>query len=129
MIKDYKLEKKVTILPFSKNVESILLNSDILAITSKTETFSMTVLEAMECGLTVISYKLNGPCEIITNKEDGVIVEHGNKELFISELENLINNDSVRNNYATRAKSNVKRFNIERIADIWDKLFVEILEN
>lgn len=129
MIKEYNLDNRVRILPFTKNVQESLLNSDILAITSKLESFSMVILEAMECGVPVISYNLRGPSEIIKDKEDGIIIEYGNKSSFTDELIKLIDDSDRRFMYGSLAKENVKRYSVSNIAKIWDNMFNELLTN
>lgn len=125
-IKNYKLENSIRVLPFTSNIKEELLNSDIYVLTSRTEAFPMVLLEAMECGLPCISFDISGPREIIKNGEDGFIVEKDNNDSFTQKLKRLMNDKDMRVLYSRNAKNNIARFDIENIANRWNKLFTEI---
>ena len=77
----------------------------------------------MECGLPCISFNLPGPSEIIKSNEDGFIIENGDINEFREKLKILMNNDELRKSYSKRAKDNVQRFDITKIADMWKQLY------
>ena len=122
-IKKYDLEDKVRILPFSNRIDEEFLESSIYVLPSRTEAFPMVLLEAMECGLPCISFNLPGPSEIIKSNEDGFIIENGDINEFREKLKILMNNDELRKSYSKRAKDNVQRFDITKIADMWKQLY------
>ena len=78
----------------------------------------------MSCGLPVVAFDcLWGPRSIITNGEDGLLVENGNIKELGSTILSLINNPEKLNEMSRNARRNVCRFNIEEIAEKWKKLF------
>lgn len=66
---------------------------DALVISSKKETFCMAGIEAMSCGLPVISTKCGGP-ESYINENTGILVENNDVESMKNGLIELINNYS-----------------------------------
>jgi glycosyltransferase involved in cell wall biosynthesis len=74
-IKELNLEDYILFMGFQKDVSSILPGLDIYVLHSKYEGMPYTVLEAMSYGLPVISTKVPGIQELISNKE--LIVEPG----------------------------------------------------
>ena len=126
-IKDYNLEDKIRILPFTNDIKQEFLKSGIYVLPSRNEAFSLVLLEAMECGLPSVSFDTSGPKEIITNNVDGIIIKNDDLNKFIEELEQVIMDIDIRKKYGREAKKQVKRFYIENIAKEWNGLFEEVL--
>ena len=91
----YNINDKVRILPFTKNIRDEYLNSSIYALTSYDEGFPMVLLEAREFGLPCIAFKSFGPCEIIKDGEDGILIDNGDIENFAKRLQELINDKEL----------------------------------
>ncbi len=65
-IEDLGLNESVTLCGFTTDIESKMLKSSIFAFTSTLEGFGLVLLEAMSCGLPVVSYACPcGPKDII----------------------------------------------------------------
>lgn len=106
------------------DVQKEYLSSSFFVCTSRFEGFGMGIIEAMACGLPVVAFDcLWGPRSIITNGEDGLLVENGNIEELGNTILSLINNPDKINEMSRNARRNVCRFNIEEIAGKWKKLF------
>lgn len=106
------------------DVEKEYCNSSIFVLSSRFEGFGMVLTEAMVCGLPVVSFDCPwGPRSIITDGEDGILVENGNIDLLASSLSRLMNDESLRQSMSKAGLKNVHRFNIEQIADQWRNMF------
>tara|TARA_B100001057_G_scaffold500871_1_gene618424 strand:+ start:807 stop:1937 length:1131 start_codon:yes stop_codon:yes gene_type:complete len=56
-----------------EEVKTLLHQSDCFVLSSKIETFGVVLIEAMSCGLPVLSTKCGGPEFIVTNDEVGIL--------------------------------------------------------
>jgi len=63
---------------FQDNSADFLGQMDIFLLSSSSEGFSISTIEAMATGLPIIATKCGGPEEIIETKEEGILVEPGN---------------------------------------------------
>ncbi|MZD10567.1 glycosyltransferase [Streptomyces sp. SID5785] len=105
-------------------IEPEWAKGSVAAVTSTFESFGMTIVEAMRCGLPVVATDCpHGPGEIIDNGVDGRLVEVGNVDAIAGGLLELINDDELRRRMAARALSESARFDPARIAERYETLF------
>ena len=126
-IKEYKLNNSIEILPFTNNVQTELLNSLIYTLTSRQEGFGLVLIEAMECGLPIVSFDIPASKEIISNRVDGILVPQGDIQEFANQLSKLMYDYEKRKAYGQNAKNNAERYHINNISNQWEKLFRSIL--
>lgn len=115
------------LLPPTSDVVKELLDSSIFAFSSRFEGFGMVLIEAMSCGLPVVSFDCPcGPKDIIGDAVDGFLVPNGNVEKLAEGLSKLMNDELLRIKMGKAARENVKRYNLENIALKWQVLFDEV---
>ncbi|CBG74200.1 MULTISPECIES: glycosyltransferase family 4 protein [Streptomyces] len=109
-------------------IEPEWAKGSIAAVTSSLESFGMTIVEAMRCGLPVVSTDCpHGPGEIIDDGVDGRLVEVGSVEAIADGLLELINDDDKRRRMAHAALQDSERFDPARIAERYETLFGDLL--
>ena len=109
-------------------VQKEYLDSSIFVCTSRFEGFGMGIIEAMACGLPVVAFDcLWGPRSIISNGEDGLVVENCNVTKYAETIMKMIKTPGKLKTMGSNARRNVCRFNIDDIALEWKKLFDELL--
>lgn len=73
IIEENKLQNKVFIHPFRKDISPFYAAIDCLVMASKSETFGMVTIEAMACGVPVIGSNAGGTTEILENGKLGLL--------------------------------------------------------
>jgi len=72
-----------------KQVKELMLQADYFVLTSHFETFGVVLIEAMACGLPVLSTKSGGPESIITDNKLGLLCEN-NIDKITTGLQKLV---------------------------------------
>lgn len=122
-ISNYNLNERITLNPFIRNVEDIMLEHSIIAIPSRSEAFSMVLLEARECGLASISFDTMGPKEIINNKIDGELIKSNDVSEFSHRLSHIMSDKNLRQKYGINGKKTVQKYHVDYICEQWNKVF------
>lgn len=118
------IENSVRFFSPQKDIESKYLEASIFVLSSRYEGFGMVLTEAMACGLPCISFDCpHGPADIISNFEDGYLIENGNVAQMANAINELINNEPLRKMMGDNAKKNAKRYLTDRIMMQWMELF------
>lgn len=100
------------------------LKSSIYVMSSVFEGFAMVLLEAMSCGLPCVSFDCPyGPRNVITDGEDGILVEYLNSQALADNICKLIENEELRKRMGRQGRHNVLRFSRETIMPQWVELF------
>ena len=123
LAKKLNIENNITFYDPVKNIEEKYLEASICLMTSRYEGFGMVLIEAMASGLPCIAYDCPcGPRAIIENNNNGFLIEDGKENQFIQKLENLIENENLRIEMGNKAKTSVKKYEIESIMDQWNSV-------
>jgi glycosyltransferase involved in cell wall biosynthesis len=100
----------------------------IAAVPSDKEPFGMTLVEAMRCGVPVVSTDApHGPREIIEDGVDGLLTPVGDADAMAAALLRLINDDDLRRSMAAAALAASARFDPAPIGERYEELFTELL--
>ncbi|WP_345948371.1 glycosyltransferase family 4 protein [Mucilaginibacter sp. PAMB04274] len=73
------------------NILKLMRTQDVLVFPSLFEGFGLVITEAMSQGLTVITTDRTAGPDLITNGENGLLIEAGSTQAITQALENLIN--------------------------------------
>ena len=121
-IKNCNLEKKI-ILTGKLNENEInneFLKSDVFVLTSKSESFSLVLCEAMNYGVPCVAFDVDvGPREIIKNSVNGLLIEDRNIDLMIKKIDGLLSNNDIRKEMGIDAKKKASQYYPDKILDKW----------
>ena len=112
----------------TSDIKAEYLNSSLFVFSSRFEGFGMVLIEAMACGLPVVSFDCPcGPKDIVRHNEDGLLVPSGNTNLLADALDQVMTDGLLLHKMAATAIINAKRFQLDGVVQRWRILFENIL--
>lgn len=127
MIIDYKLSDCTRINEQSDNIYEEYETSSIFVLSSRYEGFGLVLVEAMSCGVPCISFDCpNGPADLITHGEDGLLVPLGDIEKLAESIEWMITHEEERLRMSNNARQKAKQYTAQVIMPQWVELFEKV---
>lgn len=124
LIDQLNLKRHVFLKGYTYDIQSKMLNASIFVLSSIFEGFGLVIVEAMSCGLPIVSYACPcGPKDIINNGKDGFLVDINNEFKLAYKINHLIENEELRQQMSDAAILKAKQYNTENIIPIWRNLF------
>lgn len=108
----------------TKDIMKEYLNSSIFISTSHNEAFGMAILEAMQVGLPVVSYRHHGSRALISNNINGIIVE--NEHELIEQTSRLMMDINLRKKIGAGGRNVSSSYTPNKIKDKWLQLLNSI---
>ena len=122
-INSLQLGDKVKLCGRNNNIIEIYPQYSLHLMTSRYEGLPMTLIEAQSCGLSSVVFDYQyGASDIVSNGHNGLIIEQGNRKLFIEAAMKMMSSKELRKEYGINALEIVKRFSKENIFKKWIKL-------
>lgn len=127
LIDKLNLKKHVFLKGFSSNVKEVMTNASIFALSSIFEGFGLVIVEAMACGLPVVSYACPcGPKDIITEGKDGFLVNVNDEIDLANKINLLIEDEELRQQMSNAAIIKAEQYSINNITSMWMLLFTTL---
>lgn len=113
--------------PSSEELVSLYQHASMFALPSDEEGLGVVLLEAMACGIPVVSTRSGGPDGIITDSEDGYLVPLDDAAALADKIARLHLDQRLNREIGERARVTIERSYAEEVAgqvflDIWHRL-------
>ena len=113
-----ELKTRVVFLGFQNNPYSIMARADLFVFTSDYEGFPNVIIEAMACGLPIVSTNSKtGPREIIQQGVQGYVVERRDVDAIVRRIETILNSEDLRVIMANNSRKRAKEYDVDVIAE------------
>jgi glycosyltransferase involved in cell wall biosynthesis len=128
LIDDCDLGGQATLMGPHSPIEAEFAQASMVVSASDAESFGMTLVEAMRCGVPVVSTDCPlGPAEIIRPGVDGLLVPVGDARALATAMFDLIADDSARRQMGEAARVSARRFDPAPIARTYEELFTTLV--
>lgn len=129
MIVSRGLDDTATLHEPTAHIGDEYVRSGMLVMSSHYEGFPMVMIEAMACGLPVVSFDFKcGPRDIIGENVNGILVHEGDISGLAHAMMKLMDNGSLRLRLASNARRITETYSEENVMGQWVSLFEELAE-
>ncbi len=107
---DFSIRKGVIVIPGRKNVVPYLQAMDIYCMPSLTETSCLSLIEAMSCGLPVVSTKAGLITDYVVHEDNGLLINKNDTYSLYKSLKILIDSPEKMKTFSSSARKTVMNF-------------------
>ena len=124
LVESLNLQEMIIFKGNVKNPFRYYKNALFTVSTSKYEGMPMVLLESLACETPVISWDYaSGPGEIISNANNGLLVENQNSEKLIEAINQFVADKKLYLHCKQNTLASVKQFSLDKIGADWLKVF------
>lgn len=127
-VREGGLSGKVHFIGRQDPVESLLGVSDLLLLPSETESFGLAALEALACGVPVMSSDAGGLPELIEDGRGGILVSENGQAQGIERAVALLSDPSRLDQFRQASIRRASNYALERILPLYEALYRQVLE-
>ena len=102
----------------------LLAPCDVFLLASTTESFGLSALEAMACGVPVVATRVGGLREVVEHEKTGLLAAPDDREAFAAAIHELLFDRERSAALGAAARSQVERcFTRERVVAHYESLY------
>jgi N-acetyl-alpha-D-glucosaminyl L-malate synthase BshA len=120
---------KVIFFGNSHEIDKILCMTDLFLLPSETESFGLAALEAMACGVPVISSNSGGLPEVNFDGFSGYLSNVGNVEEMAQNALRILKDDAVLSQFKANALEVARKFDIKNILPKYEALYQKAVDD
>lgn len=120
---------QVQFLGYRNDVNNLMMVSDVAVSTSRQEGLPVNILEGMATGLPIIVTNCRGNRDLITNDENGYIVEPNDLDSLIDKVEKLMLDKQLQVIFGENSLLKIKQYSINKVAEDMTDIYNEFLKN
>ncbi|HDS11715.1 MAG TPA: glycosyltransferase family 1 protein [Candidatus Wirthbacteria bacterium] len=127
LIQAKQLQDSIKIMPFTDPIQNIYEQTDILISTSSFETLGLTIMEAMACGIPVISTRSGGPEETILDGQTGYLIETDDHQALADKINQLASKPDLARQLGECGRQRIlANYSIQSMVEEYDKLYTSL---
>jgi glycosyltransferase involved in cell wall biosynthesis len=126
LVAELKLQGRVHFPGWLDDADKLLCATDVFVSTSETESFGLSIVEAMAAGLPVVTTRTEGAQEVVEAGATGLLVPIGDIEQIAGSICGLLTDATERRKLGGQAAVRAReRFSLGRMVDEIEKIYLE----
>jgi glycosyltransferase involved in cell wall biosynthesis len=130
LARELGIEKRTKFLGIRQDIPQLMNAADAYVMSSSWEGMPNVLLEASATGLPIVATDVGGNREIVLDGVTGFLVPPRNPEALARAMLRIMDlSDEERKEMGKRARKHIEvKFNLDRVVDLWEILYYELLE-
>lgn len=127
LVKKEHMEEYISFKNYTHDIDEVYDKAQISVLPSRTEGFSLTLLESQSHGVPMIAYDVPyGPQEIIHDNNDGYLVKENDIKDLAAKIIDLLSNSDKAEEFSENAYRNSKLFDSSAVWQKWTQLLNDV---
>lgn len=122
------ISDKVIFFGNSNEIDKILSYSDLFLLPSETESFGLAALEAMACGVPVISSNSGGLPEVNEEGFSGYLSNVGDTDAMAANAIKILQNNDTLHTFKENALKSAQKFDIQNILPLYEEVYQKAIQ-
>jgi glycosyltransferase involved in cell wall biosynthesis len=123
IVAEMGLSQSVELFGYCDNPYPLLRQADALVLTSQFEAFGLVLVEAMICGVPVVSFDCPfGPSEVLDDGRYGILVPPDNTEALATAMQRVTQDMTLRSDLISAGYARALHYDVGRITRQWEEL-------
>ena len=123
-----KVHQNVHFIGFQQDSAAFLGQMDMFALSSSSEGFSISTIEAMATGLAVIATRCGGPEEIILSGQNGLLIPKDNPHVLADSIMTLLSDNELRLTLSEAGRRRAREeFSMDRLLSSYKREYMNLL--
>ena len=122
------ISDKVIFFGNSNEIDKILSYSDLFLLPSETESFGLAALEAMACGVPVISSNSGGLPEVNEEGFSGYLSNVGDTDARAASAIKILQNKDTLHTFKENALKSAQKFDIQNILPLYEEVYQKAIQ-
>ncbi|WP_297333047.1 N-acetyl-alpha-D-glucosaminyl L-malate synthase BshA [Flavobacterium sp.] len=128
LCRELGISDKVIFFGNSSEIDKILCFTDLFLLPSQTESFGLAALEAMACGVPVISSNTGGLPEVNREGFSGYLGNVGDVDYMAQKAISILSDDNVLYQFKSNALKVAQEFDIHQVMPMYENLYRKALK-
>lgn len=111
-----------------KEVPEWLNKGDIFLNTTNYDNTPISVMEAMACGLCIVSTNVGGIPYLLQDNEDAILVPPNDPEAMAATVKRILTEPGLAEKLSKNARKKAEQFDWSIVLPQWEELFTEVIE-
>lgn len=126
LAQEKNLQERITFTGFipPDKIPEYMVAADVFVLPSLSEGFPTVLLEAMAAGLPIVATKVGGLSEIVTEGENGFLVEPRNSQQLAEKILFLLENEDMRRHLSSNSIEKAKHYDWSSIVTSLEEVYL-----
>jgi len=122
-LREHDLLDRVRFCGLRMDVHRFLARTDLLLVTSHTESFGLAALEALACGVPVVAPHVGGLPEVVAHGTTGLLFEQGDERSAADAVRRILSDTRLLDAMRTAARLHARSFASDAVVGRYEQLY------
>lgn len=118
------IDEQVHFLGYRQDIPQLMMASDLSVSSSSQEGLPVNLLEALAAGLPIVATNSRGHADLVTNGENGYVVDRRDPNSFATKVENIYTNGEKRKTLCRNSPSRLQGYRMAEISSVVMEMYV-----